>query len=149
MEHSWLKNDFVKSFESLLINNPQRVLWAGDYAEHDKGYKSNVYDRCDDAIQVKPVNQSKGQHRYIVNHTKKTYVDKRGLPKDNYGWSKHPLPILTCEGNGQGGGDFHEANAKGNFKLVGSWARDLISIESKKETIKGYTKTIFDLKEDY
>jgi len=54
----------------------------------------------------------------------------------------HPLPLLTCEGNGQGGGDFY---GEDNKKLIGKWARNRISIESTKP--KGYAELIFDLKE--
>jgi hypothetical protein len=51
--------------------------------------------------------------------------------------------LLTCEGNNRGGGDF-----RGESDLVGSWARDTISIESRKADIpKGYTELIFDLVE--
>ena len=30
MEHSWQNNKFVSTFESLILDNPQRVVWAGD-----------------------------------------------------------------------------------------------------------------------
>jgi len=36
----------------------------------------------------------------------------------------HPLPLLTVEGNGRGGGDLYDAPP-----FVGSWARDVISVE--------------------
>ena len=81
--------------------------------------------------------------RYLVNHDKKQFVDKTKVPTDSDGWKIHPLPLLTCEGNGRGGGDF-----RGESDLVGSWARDTISIESRKADIpKGYTELIFDLVE--
>jgi hypothetical protein len=41
--------------------------------------------------------------------------------------------LLTCEGNGRGGGDF-----RGENKFVGTWARDIISVESKKP--QGFTE---------
>lgn len=143
MEHSWQGNDFVGTFEALLINNPQRVVWAGDYAEPEKGRKNNVYMRCVDKNQITPTGKTKTQHRYIVNHSQKTFVDKWKTPKspDVWGWKIHPLPLLTCEGNGQGGGDF-----RGESPLVGSWARDIISVESSKYAIpEGFTETIFNL----
>jgi hypothetical protein len=70
-------------------------------------------------------------------------VDK-SLVKDIPSWKGtkiHPLPLLTCEGNGLGGGDFR-GNERG---IVGTWARDLISIES--ECPKGYQGLPFNLKE--
>jgi hypothetical protein len=56
-------------------------------------------------------------YTYIVNHTKKVYIEKKG--------DFHPLPILTAEGNGRGGGDYNGPN----MDLVGTWARDVISME--------------------
>jgi hypothetical protein len=46
--------------------------------------------------------------------------------------SIHPLPILTAEGNGRGGGDYYGTDAN----LAGIWARDILSIE--KEIPDGY-----------
>lgn len=67
----------------------------------------------------------------LVNWTKGVYLDlTKEEPFENYNgndWTIHPLPILTCSGNGRGGGDFHTDND--NEELVGSWAGDEISIE--------------------
>jgi hypothetical protein len=58
-------------------------------------------------------------YTYIVNHTKKVYVKKTdGL---------HPLSLLTAEGNGRGGGDYNGPN----MDMVGTWARDVISMENE------------------
>jgi len=141
MEHSYIKNNFVKAFETLIINNPQRVLWGGDYAKVEKGFKNNAYRRCTDEKKVRPETHSEAKHRYIVNHTKKTFVDKKAVI-DVGGWQIHPLPLLTCEGNGEGGGDFFGEDKN---KLVGSWARDIISIETKRP--KDFKELVFDLKE--
>jgi hypothetical protein len=145
MEHSWVENPFVKSFERLIVNNPQHVVWAGDYADVCKGLKTNVYDRCKDSNQVPkdevyPV--SVLASRYIINHTKKEFVDKTNIP-DNDGWYIHPLPLLTCEGNGRGGGDYR-CDDKNN--IIGSWARDLISVNS--QVPEDYKELFFDLIED-
>jgi hypothetical protein len=32
MEHSWMKNPFVRFVEKQLMITPQRLVWAGDYA---------------------------------------------------------------------------------------------------------------------
>lgn len=81
--------------------------------------------------------------RYLVNHDKKEFVDKTKTPRDDDGWRIHPLPLLTCEGNGRGGGDY-----RGESELVGRWARDVISVESTKSAIpKDYTELNFDLVE--
>jgi hypothetical protein len=132
MEHSWMKNPFVKAFETLIVDNPQRVVWAGDYADEetdqtcvtDRGTIENVnlYSLCDDSTKVKP-NRGRKLHRYVINHTRKEFVDKSSCPEDSDGWQIHPLPLLTCEGNGRGGGDF-----RGSNDYVGLWARDVISV---------------------
>lgn len=79
-------------------------------------------------------------HPWLLNHDKGLAVDKRKVPKDSEGWRIHPLPLLTMEGNGRGGGDFH-----GDDKLIGSWARDRISLASRRP--KGFTVIPFDLVE--
>lgn len=147
MEHSYIGNNFVGAFESLIAKTPQRVVWGGDYAEPCKNRKTNTYDRCNDKNEANPItpNQDKFQEKFkfIVNHTKKEFVDKTKVPEIE-GWDGtkiHPLPLLTCEGNGQGGGDFR-GDEKG---IVGSWARDLISVESK--IPKDFKEIIFDLVE--
>ncbi len=142
MEHSWAKNPFVRAVESLIYQNPQRIVWGGDYAKLCTGRKSNVYDRCKESNEVKPETKlTDKETRFVVNHTKKQYVDKTNVP-DNDGWRIAPLPLLTCEGNGQGGGDYF---AEDPNKIIGTWARDLISIEPVKP--KDYTELKFDLVE--
>jgi hypothetical protein len=50
----------------------------------------------------------------------------------------HPLPLLTAEGNGRGGGDY-----RGESPLIGSWARDVISVETEAPT--DFEELLFDL----
>ena len=175
MEHSWMKNDFVGFVESLLRKgapfHKAPIVWGGDYADQEpienipqsvidalvedghslEGIQKNGVELYSIAsvsapkllpnseFKVLPISKTK----YLVNHDKKQFVDKTKVPKDNDGWRIHPLPLLTCEGNGRGGGDF-----RGDSELVGSWARDIISVESKKADIpKDYTEVIFDLVE--
>ena len=35
MEHSWMKNPLVRFVEKQLIDNPQKLVWAGDYADNE------------------------------------------------------------------------------------------------------------------
>lgn len=74
--------------------------------------------------------------RFIVNHTKKEFVDKRKVPSIG-GWRVHPLPLLTSSGNGRGGGDYHPIDDS-DGKFVGSWAGDVISVEPVKP--EGFTE---------
>ena len=145
MEHSWIGNAFVSTFENELINNPQIIVWGGDYAENCKNRKSNVYDRCKDKLKISPIKiMIDEKYRYIINHTKKKFIDKTKVPVTNesngFKWRIHPLPLMTCEGNGLGGGDYRNES-----DLIGKWSRNLISIESK--TPKDYQEILFDLKE--
>jgi hypothetical protein len=148
MEHSWSKNPFVRAVESLIHQNPYNIVWGGDYADECKSRKTNTYQRCKDSNEVKPETiLTDKQTRFVVNHSKKQYVDKTKVTKNSDGWRIAPLPLLTCEGNGLGGGDFHinEKRKQGNTSLIGAWARDLISIEETKPI--GYKELNFDLVE--
>lgn len=249
MEHSYIGNDFVSAFETLIANKPKNVVWAGDYADgetktrntkvtfpdeiikfikeniseisskidtlkddadgakpslvininynkdlvlHSKElqyieeiksvlikkvnsivssvkdyedysisvipgtniqdnimtipvlfYLQNIYHKCKNDRQTNPEIKDMSEFRYIVNHDKKEFVDKTKVPdiKGEKGWKIHPLPLLTCESNGRGGGDFRGAD-----KRIGTWARDLISVEQEKPA--DFEELIFDLVEN-
>lgn len=64
-------------------------------------------------------------HPLLINWDKRLYVDKRLIEADSDGFRFHPLPLLTAEGNGRGGGDFDGLDPN---HLVGSWARDHLSV---------------------
>jgi hypothetical protein len=140
MEHSWFLNEFVGAVESQLIPGGKYhktpIVWAGDYADEEEGTKINLYDKATDKNKLKPkATVLDDTYRYIINHDKKLYVDKTKIA-NNDGWRIHPLPLLTCEGNGRGGGDY-----RGEEPIVGSWARDVISVES--EMPKDYDEILF------
>ena len=163
MEHSYQGNNFVSTFENELTRRgnhyKSRVVWAGDYAEEEPGLKiieegkehdANLYSLCNDENEIKPKVAKTDEYPFIVNHTKKQFVDKNKVPEiqDWEGVKIHPLPLLTSEGNGQGGGDFR---GKDDNEIVGSWARDVISIEKESPLVTNgtmdYIELIFDLKE--
>lgn len=205
MEHSWLGNKFVAAFETLLCGDlPQRVVWAGDYADPEvnadgterkyvdpddgEEYTATLYSfaslldpyrpevdglgeeshyqwkdengeqlkepiitftRKEDVVAnahplVVPTLES---HPFLINWDKKQFVDKRKVPKDSDGWSIHPLPILTVEGNGRGGGDLHEEYISGNAKLIGVWARDHISVATTAPAALDWEEIDFDIVE--
>jgi hypothetical protein len=163
MEHSYQGNNFVSTFEKQLSRKgdyyKSRVVWAGDYADEEpdlkiinegKEYDANLYSLCNDKNEIKPKVSKTDTYQYILNHTKKEFVDKNKVPeiKDWKGAKIHPLPLLTCEGNGRGGGDF-TGDEKG---IVGSWARDVISVEKTNPLVTAgamdYKEIIFDLNEN-
>ena len=163
MEHSYQGNNFVSTFEKQLSRkgdyHKSRVVWSGDYADNEpdlkiiyegKEHNANLYSLCNCENEIKPKVSKTDIYPYILNHTKKLFVDKNKVPeiKDWEGAKIHPLPLLTCEGNGRGGGDFR-GDEKG---IVGSWARDVISVEKTNPLVTtdtmDYKEIIFDLDED-
>lgn len=79
------------------------------------------------------------QYRYLINWTKREFVAVPKFKKD--AWYIHPLPILTADGVGRGGGDYRESdregNEKPNAKFVGTWAYDRISVTNDKRMCAG------------
>ncbi len=149
MEHSYINTAFLNTVEYLISKNgtfyKSRIIWAGDYAddeddendeqEKDEEYESmNLYHLADDYSDYQGiVSCNMSDYKYIVNHTKKQYVDKYEK-YECHGDKIHPLPLLVSEGNGKGGGDYFGQNEE----LCGTWARDVISME--KTIPDGYEK---------
>jgi len=149
MEHSYLGNDFVGVVCNQLVNKPNRLVWAGDYADIESGTDGsgyggrgkNLYDLATDNLRSRAkVNYDNKKYPIIINHTTKEFVDTNKIKPDEGGWEIHPLPLLTVEGNGRGGGDY-----RGENPYVGTWARNLIEI--KKTAPKGYKEIIPDFHE--
>ncbi|WP_418420173.1 hypothetical protein [Alistipes indistinctus] len=134
MEHSWAENDFVRTVERHFSPGERfykhRLVWAGDYADHEPGHDTDLYDLCENKSIKSKIDPVGDEFKYLVNHTRKVYVDKTAMPKDSDGWQVHPLPLLTCEGNGRGGGDYFHDDPEVMLH-VGSWARDIISVETE------------------
>lgn len=148
MEHSWMKNPFVNAVEGLLGEgqpwHKSKIVWGGDYADPEPGFKKkykgkefelNLYGLCDDKNKVVTPKIEPFTYQFLINHSKMEYVDKNKVPGGNDGWRIHPLPLLTCEGNGQGGGDYG-----GESPLIGYWSRDKISVGN---TVPADYKEIF------
>ena len=141
MEHCYLNSVFVNTFEFLL--NPEgpyyksRVVWGGDYADKENGQEKNLHELCgeDEKTLIAPTKKDASKYCYIVNHTKRQYVDKGKFH------TIHPLPLLTVEGNGRGGGDVYDAPP-----IVGSWSRDVISVEEAMP--EGFEQIVFELPRD-
>ena len=148
-EHSYIGNNFVSTFEfGLSPEGPHyksRVVWAGDYADADAEQTENLnlYHMCTEYSLIRPEEKNTRVYRFVVNHSKKQFVDKTRVPEVD-GIALHPLPLLTIEGNGRGGGDYGRGDAISS--LVGSWARDVISVE--KTAPHEFEEVIFDLAAD-
>lgn len=140
MEHSWIGNTFVDAVCALLYQTPQKIAWVGDYAD-----ESEVYEKVweSDGEDVHATN-FKLDGKYIVNHTKKMYIEfdeYKIKNEDSEGWTVHPIPLLTCIGNGRGGGDYRGQS----MEIVGDWYMNVISIEEMPP--ENYTQVTCDFKE--
>ena len=165
MEHSYIGNSFVAAVESLIAEGGKwfgdRIVWAGDYADPEKDadgndvqyehdgqmYDLTLYHKVRENI-IKPEKVKRPRYRYLVNMDTKEFVDFKKIPPTetftekgkDYHWYIHPLPLLTCEGNGRGGGDYRKESP-----LIGKWARNRVTVTTRKP--KGCTELIFDLVE--
>lgn len=160
MEHSWFENDTLKCICSFIYQKPSQVFWVGDYADNVTNQINTlsvkkikeIYDLtyCNEknveTLLLTSANQISLKDRFLVNHTKKIFIDGDeyfNLAQNNDGWCTHPLSLLTALGNGQGGGDFFGENKE----KVGAWAGDLISVEDKllpKSTLLGFENKTSD-----
>ena len=86
-------------------------------------------------------NSQNPEIRFLINDSKKLYIDLWDAPCVD-GYTVHPLPLLTAEGNGRGGGDYDGLD----MNLIGSWSRDFIRVHEhdwnffKELDALGYTK---------
>ena len=149
MEHSYIGNFFVNAVVYLLAKDYKGYpfVWIGDYAdpvttktgEHDiyndannfiyKGMGTD-YTKEYRKLKVKIPNEML-QYKYLVNYTKRQYCI---IPEKKEGvWQVHPLPLLTCNGNGRGGGDYRLDDER-----VGTWAFNRIGITNDESEIVGF-----------
>jgi hypothetical protein len=152
LEHSWIGNKFMYMIEHLISQNGpfymSRIIWCGDYANNEDDKLINLYVECDQKFSqsqyIVPTKVDNSPYRYIINHTKKMYVDKEYINKDNdydgYDYDSyriHPLPLLVLDKYKRSGrGDYFGINQE----LCGIWARDVISLEN--DIPSGYTELI-------
>lgn len=136
MEHSWINNRMMNAVTYFLENSgPCHIVWAGDYA--DETFKmddedTTLHNLCFEKKKSSKITSSAPNDyilpRYLVNYDKNEFVDLEKCPKDKYGWQVHPLPVLTADSNGRGGGDYSD----NHDPLVGSWCNDEIGFVREK-----------------
>ena len=131
MEHSYMGNSLCNAVEHYLMRNPQRLVWAGDYADNEKGMDTNIFMLSDDKEKRKITDGDTSaipSGYFVVNHTHREYYRRDAIEPFEKDWIINPLPILTCEGNGRGGGDYH---CRTDADFVGTWARCTIEVTDK------------------
>jgi hypothetical protein len=129
MEHAWLLNSMVNAVVAALTPGGKwhgdRLVWAGDYMDEHifladlKGRRTghdNLFDctrerdHCPPCIlKIRPQIPDGPTSIAILNHDRQEFIALTQLPEEDPndpGWHIHPLPLLTCSGNGRGGGDF-------------------------------------------
>ena len=121
MSHAYLETKLTNVVMKHLFKNPQPLIWVGDYS--DTGLYQIARDNCPSKELLYVHTDYDKYNKYIVNYSKGLYVMSNTQPKDADGWQIHPLPLLTSNGNGMGGGDYHGTN----MRHVGSWSTDLIA----------------------
>ena len=157
-EHSFFGNRAVLKVIDRLLAKAARVWWVGDYYnENIEGYREDVMKAawCDckeqeeTGPQTSPITELSG---YLVNHTKKEYIDMRKCFLSNEfafgqekGWCIEPLPLLTAVSNDLGGGDYHEGGE--DYELVGTWAGDVIEFNLERPDYA--ERTVSFLEEGY
>ena len=143
MEHSWWFNEFVSTITKMLYHNPMRVAWIGDYSNKEDYldekdpwiFDVELFKKFHAAVINNRLGVKKDElfldGKFLVNHTQKTYIDcdqyRKLSDPDNTDWIIHPLPLLTCIGNGLGCGDYYGYD-EGD---VGLWAMCEISVEDE------------------
>ena len=137
MEHSWLENQMLCYCAQLLSPGNRwyntRVVWAGENMDKgtfipDKRHREeNLYNYADvkfKHLQKPKVSMEICGIKYLVNKNQNQYINLKKLPPDKKGRIIHPLPLMTCSGNGKGSGAFQGQNS-----FTGSWAGDRLSCE--------------------
>ncbi len=155
MEHSWIGNDFVNAVMAHMTEKPKRLVWLGDYADccfdliwnkefvkDEAGFEGFWRKVWDDEADRFPEGEDMGFDMapgsvYLVNFSKMEYVSISNYMKRVDGalifcgkstddtWYVNPLPLLTCVGNGQGGGDYYSPIGADQ---IGRWAFDEILV---------------------
>lgn len=139
VEHSYITNNFMAAVEHSIspmgMFHKCRIIWAGDYADPEP-CGQNIHALAREQLnKIDSVQQGEVSYRFIVNHTKKLYIDKHIL-EGNGNYILHPLSLLTADGNGRGGGDY----AGTGEDMCGTWRLDSISMENS--IPKDYTEFI-------
>ncbi|MCQ2739759.1 MAG: hypothetical protein MJ237_05985 [bacterium] len=136
MEHSYIGNRFLSDILHRIYLYPMSVVWAGEYAD------DNIYEDCVKAEFGVNGDYDENKFIYLINETKKVFIDLSKIKKNKYGERIHPLPLLTAIGNGLGGGDYYGTC----MEAIGTWAKDTIQVNYTKPNSQ-YSEVEYDFEE--
>ena len=172
MEHSYMQNEFMDAVGSMIVDQPKRVAWIGDYSNDpwegteeyqkipqdmfEKVYNS-VWGEDSEKTQMNPTEKVEfGDYTgwYLVNHTSKEFLDMHEVfmrcgqdvectDGTKVRWCVHPLSLLTACGNGRGGGNYYYKDP--DEWMVGMWAFDKVQMTQKEP--EGYEQLYPEFKE--
>lgn len=152
MEHSYVGNPLVQDMEELLATKFKGYpfVWVGDYADEVeingenkdiyteanrfiyKDYEGNSEAKTYRYLELKrELKHEKHHYKYLFNKTKKQYCVIPEMVDGKH--AIHPLPLLTADGNGRGGGDYRLEDER-----VGSWAFDKIGATDNPQDFAGF-----------
>jgi hypothetical protein len=134
IEHSAFGSTITTAAMHLLAGawSNNRIVWAGDYADDEACYRNlnidsgdNLYSRT--TRHLKRIKRSQNVPRYLINHDRCECIDLFAIVHHPERLTLHPLPLLTADGNGRGGGDY-----RGNDHRIGLWARDRLAASNRR-----------------
>lgn len=144
-EHAYVGNEFLECVQGLLERGKgqfagSRLVWAGEYADHEPGYGKNLNHICDEKglKGLKPVSL-----KYAINETKKLYIDLEDIRGR---WPIHPIPLLCAEDDSDAIGEYEPKDTPDEKIRVGTWARDVITFSDERPTGKGWKKVKYNFK---
>lgn len=141
-----MKNNTMLATELYLYQNPTKIVWEGSYSDAALNAMCEELPHLSLKMAV-PESLTSETFRYIINHTKKEYIDKVAIAAEaktngDDDWIIHPLALLVCETDDYAGGDYEGSCDE----YVGVWKRDLISVDNEappaeyKELVVAFTE---------
>lgn len=125
------KEQAKEIWRNMVANNQTETSFAEFWAKSPEVFKrdengelagDNLYTKAEKKPKLE-ASANDTEIRFLINTDKMQFVDLWDVPYVD-GHRVHPLPLLTAEGNGRGGGDYTGLS----MNLVGTWARDNITV---------------------
>ena len=156
-EHSYIGNNFMNVVYNFLIRKPMKVYWWGDYTDPEDIKGSNAFfekmhkvarnDSNNIPYDVDSQINKYTKFPFLINHTKKEYIDIREYNPNTKRWIYHPLSLLTATSNGKGGGDYCSYKYPERMANIGIWKGDLLEVSDTMPP--NYTQQYYEFEDEY